>query len=296
MDKDLEKPLHPRNKHRGRYNFRALVDSFPTLQTFILLNRFKEESIDFSDPKAVKALNRAILLHFYGVLWDIPEGYLCPPIPGRADYIHYIADFLGDYSKGNIPTGSSLRVLDIGVGANCIYPLIGNKEYGWSFVGVDIDEGALASAKKIVQLNHMEEVISFRTQTNAVNIFKGVIREEDHFDMVICNPPFHSSFEEAKKGTQRKWKNLGIKTNVLNFGGKSSELWCPGGEVSFIRRMIEESSLFKNKCRFFSALVAKADHLPAIYAGLENVGGSLVTTIEMAQGQKKSRIIVWAFS
>ncbi len=60
--------------------------------------------------------------------------------------------------------------------------------------------------------------------------------------------------------------------------------------------MVEESSLFKNKCRFFSTLVAKAEHLPAIYAALESVGAFLVKTIEMAQGQKKSRIIVWAFS
>ena len=40
-------------------------------------------------------LNRAILMHHYGVKsWDIPAGYLCPPIPGRADYIHSVADLL----------------------------------------------------------------------------------------------------------------------------------------------------------------------------------------------------------
>jgi 23S rRNA (adenine1618-N6)-methyltransferase len=40
-----------------------------------------------------------------------------------------------------------VRVLDIGVGANCVYPLIGHAEYGWRFLGVDIDEAALANAQ-----------------------------------------------------------------------------------------------------------------------------------------------------
>lgn len=141
--------MHPRNKHSGRYDFEKLTKASPELARFVSLSPRGESTIDFSDPEAVKALNSALLKHFYGVTkWDIPAGYLCPPIPGRADYMHSIADLLASRNGGVIPRGPSVRVLDIGVGANCIYPIIGHYEYGWEFVGSDVDPVAIASAKE----------------------------------------------------------------------------------------------------------------------------------------------------
>jgi 23S rRNA (adenine1618-N6)-methyltransferase len=40
----------------------------------------------------------------------------------------------------------------IGIGANCIYPIIGNAEY-WSFVGTDIDEKAIENCSTIIEAN-----------------------------------------------------------------------------------------------------------------------------------------------
>ncbi|MEI8048680.1 MAG: RlmF-related methyltransferase, partial [Bacteroidota bacterium] len=132
--------MHPRNKHRERYDFKQLIGSCPELAEFVRPNVYDDDSIDFFDPEAVKMLNKALLKHYYDLgYWDIPKNYLCPPIPGRADYIHHIADLLGSKNKGQIPTGEKIKCLDIGVGANCVYPVIGNKEYGWSFIGCDID-------------------------------------------------------------------------------------------------------------------------------------------------------------
>ena len=150
--------LHPRNKHRERYDFKQLIDSCPELGQFVKLNNYKDESIDFFNPEAVKMLNKALLKHYYGIdNWDIPKNYLCPPIPGRADYIHHIADLLGsnnsEFQRNKIPTGNKIKCLDIGVGANCVYPIIGNKEYGWSFVGTDIDPVSIESANKIIEMN-----------------------------------------------------------------------------------------------------------------------------------------------
>src|SRR3569832_1952774 len=87
--------FHPRNKHQGRYDFNVLVACNPELQAFLKQNAYQGEPIDFFDPRAVKALNEALLISFYGVSnWNIPADYLCPPVPGRADYIHHIADLL----------------------------------------------------------------------------------------------------------------------------------------------------------------------------------------------------------
>ena len=127
--------LHPRNLHKFRYDFELLSKNYPKLQAFVGTNEYQIETIDFSNPEAVKSLNTALLLTYYDIQgWDIPKNYLCPPIPGRADYIHYIADLLAESNNGIIPEGEAVQGLDVGVGANCIYPIIGNAVYDWSFV------------------------------------------------------------------------------------------------------------------------------------------------------------------
>ncbi|HJV06126.1 MAG TPA: 23S rRNA (adenine(1618)-N(6))-methyltransferase RlmF [Chromobacteriaceae bacterium] len=294
--------LHPRNRHQGRYDFAALCAACPELAAHVVSNPYGDPSINFADPVAVKLLNRALLQSMYGVRdWDIPAGSLCPPIPGRADYLHCLADLLARSHNGIIPRGPGVCVLDIGVGANCVYPLIGHAEYGWSFVGADIDQGALANAQAILAANAgLELAIELRRQPSANVMFNNVIRSDDYFDLTLCNPPFHGSMAEATAGTQRKWKNLGKaqsgkKGPTLNFGGQHAELWCPGGEESFVTRMIMESRQFAAHCLWFTSLIAKAASLPAVYRALQQAGVRDSKTINMAQGQKQSRLVAWTF-
>jgi len=102
--------LHSRNLHRSRYNFDLLIENCPELKPFVFINEHQIESIDFSNPQAVKTLNKALLISYYDIQnWDIPQDYLCPPIPGRADYIHYIADLLAESNNGVIPTGAEVE-------------------------------------------------------------------------------------------------------------------------------------------------------------------------------------------
>ena len=299
--------LHPRNPHRGRYDFQQLIAASPGLAPLVAPNAYGDESINFADPLAVKALNRALLNVVYGIReWDIPPKYLCPPIPGRADYLHFLADLLAECNGGVIPRGNLVRVLDIGVGANCIYPLIGQREYGWQFVGSDIDAAAIANAQRIVDANGLGEAISLRLQASATAIFKGVVRPDEVFDLTLCNPPFHASLAEARLGTQRKWQNLGKdavqqkalgkkKIPLLNFGGQGAELYCEGGEEAFVCRMIEESAQLRGRCMWFTTLISRSASLPAVYRAIKYAGALDSRTIEMAQGQKKSRIVAWTF-
>jgi 23S rRNA (adenine1618-N6)-methyltransferase len=301
----LEKlALHPRNRHRGRYDFAVLTAALPALQDFLIPNPFdaNERTINFADPIAVKTLNTALLKQQYGIdYWEIPADYLCPPIPGRADYLHHTADLLARYANDAVPRGPLVRVLDIGVGANCIYPLIGQHEYGWQFVGTDIDAVAIAAAQKIIDSNkNLAELITLRLQPSTKHVFEGVVSADERFDIVICNPPFHASAQAAAAGSLRKWKNLGKARKAeakptLNFGGQALELWCEGGELGFIRRMITESAQRKKQVLWFTTLVSKEDHLPEIYEALRAVNVPTVETIDMAQGQKKSRIVAWTF-
>ena len=294
------KSLHPRNPHNTRYDFESLIKSESDLKQYVKLNKYNDLSIDFANPQAVLTLNKSLLSHFYGVKnWNIPKGYLCPPIPGRADYIHYMADLLAKLNAGNIPKGKAIKVLDVGVGANCIYPIIGTSVYDWSFVGSDVEEESLLSVQNIINENkNLKENITTRLQVNSSDIFEGIINSEDRFDFTLCNPPFHKSQKEAIAGNTRKVKNLTKQKDAkstLNFGGKNNELWCKGGEIAFIKTMIMQSAKFSKNCLYFSTLVSKKENLPEIYRTLKSLKPNEIETIEMTQGQKITRIVVWSF-
>jgi len=292
--------LHPRNKHRERYDFKLLIETCPELAEFVRLNDYQDESIDFFDPAAVKMLNKALLKQYYGVdHWDIPPGYLCPPIPGRADYIHHIADLIYAERPDKEMPVNKIKCLDIGVGANCVYPIIGSVSYGWKFTGADIDPNAIASAKAIIEANPLlKDKIDLRLQSNPKDIFRGIIQDGDFFDLTICNPPFHASVAEAQAGTMRKLRNLKQGKSakpVLNFGGQHNELWCDGGEERFVRDMIFQSRQFAASCLWFSTLISKESNLTSVYRTLKKTGAVAVKTIPMGQGNKSSRIVAWTF-
>ncbi|WP_241908294.1 23S rRNA (adenine(1618)-N(6))-methyltransferase RlmF, partial [Vibrio sp. 10N.261.52.A1] len=318
-NKNTVKPaagLHPRNQHTGRYDFELLVTALPELKAHLIKNPVGEDTINFSDPLAVKLLNKALLAHHYGVKhWDIPAGYLCPPIPGRADYIHRVADILNSDGQDEPYNHQSVKALDIGVGANCIYPIIGATEYKWRCTGSDVDPVSVKAANFIVESNvNLKGKIKARLQADSESIFKGVIKDNERYDVTICNPPFHSSLEEAEKGTQRKLDNLAAnrakkagqtfkpetkkaKQNkpTLNFGGQKAELWCPGGEAAFIMKMARESQLFATQVLWFTTLISKKDNVDMLRSELGKLKAKQVKVVEMSQGQKVSRFVAWTF-
>lgn len=297
---EIKSNLHPRNEFKNVYDFKKLAASYKSLKQYVFTNEFGSETINFALPEAVKVLNTAILVSNYGIQnWDIPENYLCPPIPGRTDYLHYVADLLAEYNNNIIPTGDNIVGLDIGIGANCIYPILGNSLYEWHFVGADIDEVAIENCEKIIQNNpKLLDVISLQLQLNSRYIYKNIILPEDKFAFTICNPPFHSSQDEATKSAIRKVNALNNTRStkpLLNFGGQNAELWTDGGELGFITQMIYESAKYPLQVLWFTTLVSKKEHLSSLKKTLDKVGAANVRVIDMAQGQKISRILAWNF-
>lgn len=297
----VRKGLHPRNVHNQGYDFPALVKSHPALAPHVKPNAHGNLSIDFADPVAVKTLNAALLNRHYNVVdWDIPEGALCPPIPGRADYIHYIADLLG---SGLDQPG--IKLLDIGTGANGIYPLLACQIYGWQCVGSDINTESLASVARIIANNPaLKDCFTLRTQHDKNHMFEGIIQAGEFFDVSVCNPPFHASPEEALKGSQLKLNNLArsrgeqkanTQSPTLNFGGLGAELWCKGGEQLFLKKLVKESQVYSTQCRWFTSLVSKADTVKPLKKLIRKLGAVDVREIEMKQGNKVTRILAWTF-
>ncbi len=289
----MKNSLHPKNKHKSGYDLDSLCLTYPDLSVFVFTNKYETKTIDFSNPKAVKALNKALLFEHYNIkFWEFPDDNLCPPIPGRVDYIHHVSDILNasDISE-------NIEVLDIGTGASCIYPLLGTSEYNWDFVGTDIDKTSLEFAQEIINKNNLENSISLRFQANSKYILKSIIKNSDKFSISMCNPPFYKSEKEAVEATVRKLKGLKKDGDKLirNFAGRHNELWYIGGEKAFLHNYLYESSLFKDQCIWFTSLVSKKDLIRGLKVSLKKLGASSVQIINMGTGNKISRIIAWSF-
>ena len=295
-NKKIKATLHPNNKNRKQYDLIALVKEIPELEKYVKKNKDGEKTVDFSDPIAVKLLNKALLSHYYDVkFWKFPDTNLCPPIPGRADYIHHMSDLLDESMR----KGKTINCLDIGVGASCIYPIIGITEYNWNFIASDIDRKSIATAKKIISSNpNLKGKVDFRFQNDSNKIFEGILKEEDRIEITICNPPFHASRKEALEEQRKKVRNLTGKYHQnpkLNFSGASEELIYEGGEYQFIQNMIKESVKYANNCVWFSTLVSKKKNLHGIYINLKRLKVHQIKEIEIITANKKSRIIAWTF-
>ena len=299
-EKQIKTNLHPRNKNREQYDLSALISVNSELTNYIKPNKYGANSVDFSNPIAVKILNKSLLSYYYKIeYWEFSDENLCPPIPGRADYIHHMADLLSENNFGVIPIGNKITCLDIGVGASCIYPIIGVTEYNWKFIGSDIDPKSIEAASNIVDRNSsLKNKVECRLQTNPKDVFYGIIGREDKIDLSICNPPFHSSAEDAHKGTKRKVKNLSGEAEfnpTLNFAGISNELYYDGGEYKFIQNMVRESKKFGKNCLWFSTLVSKQSNLKRIYKLLADSETIQTKTKPMGTGNKSTRIVAWTF-
>jgi 23S rRNA (adenine1618-N6)-methyltransferase len=281
------KRLHPQNKHRKGYDFELLISTNRRLNAYLFENKFKVRSIDFSNPMAVKELNRSLLrLHYNIHYWDFPDENLCPPIPGRVDYIHYLSDLINQEENVNI--------LDIGTGATCIYPLLGASEYQWKFIGTDVDSDSLVSAQKIIDKNDLNSFIELRFQNNKEHILHNIVKKGETFAATMCNPPFYKSAEEAMGANARKSRNLG--TNVRrNFSGNNNELWYKGGEKAFLHSYLYESSQFPDVSRWFTSLVSKKENVESLEKSASKLGVKEFKIIPMHQGNKVTRIVAWRF-
>ncbi|QIE58432.1 23S rRNA (adenine(1618)-N(6))-methyltransferase RlmF [Rasiella rasia] len=288
--------MHPNNIHNASYPFTALTEVHAPLNEYVHVNTYGIETINFADPEAVLHLNKALLKHYYKLAdWNIPEGYLCPPIPSRADYLHYLNDLL----KRTFPKQKTRHILDIGTGANCIYPLLAYALFNWTAVGCDIDPVAVQAAKaNVAATKEFATALEIRHQINNANIFEGIILPEEFYHATVCNPPFYGSAEEANKVALRKMKQLHPEKSILelerNFKGKPNELWCNGGEALFIKRMIKQSVGFKQQVGWFTTLVSKSDNLPKLYKLIQKLGAQH-ETLQMKHGSKITRVLAWRF-
>jgi 23S rRNA (adenine1618-N6)-methyltransferase len=280
--------MHPKNPFIKDYDFEILIANKAELKEFVFVNEHGNTTIKFHDKQAVKTLNQALLQTHYGILWQIPENNLCPPVPGRLDYLLHVSDLINK---------TDIRLLDIGTGANLIYPILATCHFNWHCTGSEVNEEALQNAQEIINQNSILQKTTLRRQKFKSNILNYVIEPDDFFDVVVCNPPFSKDLKEAQRKNQRKITNLDLPTSEKrNFGGTPSELWYKGGEEAFLKKMAQESTLFKTQVQWFTSLISKKKNLKNIKRAIKKTNPTEIKVIPMEHGNKKSHIIAWTFN
>lgn len=280
---------NPRNKYSDNPpDFASLASLYPSFKPFVSFSSASSSRprIDWTDYNATRELTRVLLLHDHSLTWWIPDGQLCPTVPNRSNYIHWINDLLS--SSHILPTPSSSSIVkgfDIGTGANCIYPLLGASLFGWSFVGSDVTDVALEWAEKNVRSNpHVSDLIEIRdSREEEEEVLVGVVKDSETFDFCMCNPPFFETFEEA---------GLNPKTSC---GGTRAEMVCDGGEQAFVTRIIQDSAVLKQRFKWYTSMLGKKANLKLLISKLWGVGVTVVKTTEFVQGQTSRWGLAWSF-
>ncbi|XP_077246559.1 methyltransferase isoform X2 [Tasmannia lanceolata] len=329
----LEPPtIHPRNRYaENPPDFRLLASLYPSFEPFVFYSRDGRPRIDWTDFNATRELTRILLHHHHSINWWIPDGQLCPTVPNRSNYIHWIEDLLSSDVIPKIDGGGvRVRGFDIGTGANCIYPLLGASLLGWNFVGSDVTDVALEWAEKNVGNNpHLSELIEIRKAVDQsfsdgvtsdlgeiVSVVPGIEEESDKDGSVVVEV---DALSDGKKSYQGPPVLIGVVRDGEKFdfcmcnppffesiaeaglnpktscGGTFEEMVCPGGEQAFITQIIEDSVKLKQSFRWYTTMVGRKANLKVLVPKLREVGVSIVKTTEFVQGQTSRWGLAWSF-
>ncbi|KAJ7031987.1 S-adenosyl-L-methionine dependent methyltransferase [Mycena alexandri] len=299
--------MHPRNPYLIPPDFRELAEAYPPLQA-CLISHSGGFSIDFKSEVSQRRLTEALLHRDFGISLDLPLNRLCPPVssineplpkckirmhikvPNRLNYILWIEDLL---RATNFIGSNPIQGLDIGTGASAIYPLLSCKlNPTWAFVATDVDELSLTTARSNVERNGLAERIRvFQTAPEAL-IFAPLHEDPmSKSDFTMCNPPFYSSHEDVTASADAKE----FEPNAVCTGA-DVEMITPGGESSFVCRMVDESVELGERCGWYTSMLGKMSSLTQVIGvirghSIENYG-----VTEFVQGSTRRWAVVWSFS
>ena len=282
-----------KNKKNIFYNdfkpdFLTLIKEFPELKKYILKQNEDNEGefqFDWSNNELSLLMDKSILNYYFDIkYYDIPKGFLIPPIPSRINYINLInsiiTKLINDIDIKNIIG------IDIGTGANIIYPILGYSIYKWKFICTEINKEAYNNAKLILQKNNLENNINIIKQNNKDNIFISILNRENKYIFSMCNPPYYNYENEIKLEDKKR-------DNEYNF----DEIYYKNGEYGFFQRYFEESICYKNNVFLYTILIGKKINAENIYDKLSSYSDiiKIYNMQKILTGNNVRYIIYWSF-
>ena len=264
-------------------DFLILIKEFPELKKYIIKHdeKIEEFSFDWSNNDLSLLMTKSILNYYFNIkYYDIPKGFLIPPVPSRLNYLNLINELIKDIEKENIIG------VDIGTGANIIYPILGNSIYCWKFICSEINNESYNNAKIILQNNNLEKNITLIKQANKNNIFITILNQENKYTFSMCNPPYYD-YEQEIKIEEKK------RDTEFNF----DEVYYKKGELGFFERYFEESICYKKNIFLFTILIGKKSNSEIIYDKINSYNNiiKLCDIKKIMTGNNVRYIIYWSF-
>ena len=271
-----------------RPDFLTLIKEFPELKKYKLKQNEDNEDefqFDWSNNELSLLMDKSILNYYFNIkYYDIPKGFLIPPIPSRINYINLINSIITKLIK-DIDIKNIIGI-DIGTGANIIYPILGYSIYKWKFICTEINKEAYNNAKLILQKNNLENNINIIKQNNKDNIFISILNRENKYIFSMCNPPYYNYENEIKLEDKKR-------DNEYNF----DEIYYKNGEFGFFQRYFEESICYKNNVFLYTILIGKKINAENIYNKLSSYSDIIKIYImqKILTGNNVRYIIYWSF-
>ncbi|KAL8604628.1 hypothetical protein ACOMHN_013408 [Nucella lapillus] len=282
----LNKFMHPRNRYKiSRPNFEALGQKYPEFKVHLVENTKGKPALDFQNPEALRVLTVCMLKEDYNLKIEIPPDRLVPTLPLRLNYVHWIEDITKDWNK------QKLNAIDIGTGACCVYPILATSANPWHFLATEADDVNFSYAIKNMEENKLSDRIKVVKVTPSM-ILEGVIQTETTYDFCMCNPPFFSDHFEAQGLVSRSPSRPEAKTMST---ASPQEGIVAGGEVAFIRRLIEESNFLQDKIRVYTTMLGKKASLAPLKEILRRYKITNFATTEFCQGKTMRWGLAWTF-
>ncbi|KAG0174565.1 hypothetical protein DFQ30_003777 [Apophysomyces sp. BC1015] len=203
------------------------------------------------------------------------RGWIVQLLFRSLNYILWLQDLLDE----TMPEEQEIAGIDIGVGASCIYPLLGcATRSNWKFMGTgqDIDERSIQYARKNVMRNHLEDRIK--------------IKHNDNPERILLLDGDESSREEIDEGLQNKELEPSAVCT-----GTDNEMITTGGEYGFIKRMINESLTYKTRIKWYTSMMGQKKTIKPLVDLLKSMDITNYVVTEFCQGRTKRWGIAWSF-
>ncbi|KAJ5360129.1 hypothetical protein N7517_009320 [Penicillium concentricum] len=251
--------------------------------------------LNFTDPAAVRQLTTTLLQQDFHLKVEIPEDRLCPPVPNRLNYILWLQDLL-DSSAGGLHEGydrdREVVGLDIGTGCIGIYPLLGcATRPRWNFVATDIDSNNIRTSQHNVALNNLESRIRILHSDPDGPLFPLEKLGCQTLDFTMCNPPFYASSYELNKSAEQKERDPFSACT-----GVEVEMVTNGGEVAFVKKMIDESLQLRDRVQWYTSMLGKLSSINILVETLIKHENHNFAVTEFEQGSKTKRwAVAWSW-
>lgn len=171
--------------------------------------------------------------------------------------------------------------------------------------GIELNEESVQYARENVITNALDDRIQIVHNMSKDNPFDGIVpnENEQRFDFTMCNPPFFpddtdTESDDINDETDSEVVKQRIDKNKPPNNAKTGincELTTAGGEVEFVKKIIQKSRQLRKTVNIFTTMLGHKSSLNPVLFELKSLGITNWCTSEFCQGWTKRWGIAWTF-